>query len=160
MNSIAGCGVVIISERAKLASLIPRHDQLPSFGLNDLIQRNSGTHAQDTTTKTIIYTSRSNTEMNGPIGGERNEPVQQGSGEDQDRGDRRLITDDKKKASLNQTTVSLCQSARLDVCAHLTQRPRNRFHDHKHDGDPRGECASNNRFQLRPGQIRRDPCKT
>ena len=31
----AGSGVVIISERAKLASLIPRHDQLSRFGSNN-----------------------------------------------------------------------------------------------------------------------------
>lgn len=30
-----GCGVVIISERAKLANLRPRHDQLSFFGLNE-----------------------------------------------------------------------------------------------------------------------------
>jgi len=34
LKIVAGSGLVIISERAKLASLIPRHDQLQSFGLD------------------------------------------------------------------------------------------------------------------------------
>jgi len=82
---------------------MPRHDQLPSFGLNDFTQDNSVTHAHDTVTKSTMYSSRSNTEMNGPCGGERNEPVrQQGSGVDRGRGDQRLITDDKEEAGLTQ----------------------------------------------------------
>jgi len=140
--------------------LIPRHDQLPSFGLNDFTQDKSVTHAHDIVAKSTMYSSRSNTEMNGPCGGERNEPVQQqGLGEDRGRSGRGLITDDKEEASLNPTTVILRQSARLDVCAHLTQRPRNRTNDHKDNGDPRRERASDNSFQLRPSQVRGDPCK-
>ena len=69
---MAGTGVVIISERAKLASLIPRHDQLSSSGSDRFIKQGSATHAHITVTKSTIYSSRSNTEINGPYGGERN----------------------------------------------------------------------------------------
>lgn len=37
MKIFDGSGVVIISERAKLASFMPRHDQLPLSGLDRFI---------------------------------------------------------------------------------------------------------------------------
>jgi len=61
-----GSGVVMISERAKLASLMPRHDQLSPLGQIVLPEQSSVTHAQDAATKNTVYSSRSNTDMNGP----------------------------------------------------------------------------------------------
>ena len=66
VKSTVGFGVVIISERARLASLIPRHDHLSFFESNDVTRQNSVTHAHDRVTKKTIYTSRSTTETNGP----------------------------------------------------------------------------------------------
>ena len=118
------------------------------------------THAHVAVIKNTRYTSRSNTEINGPWGGERNAPIQQqASGVGQDRGDQRLITDEEEEASLIPTIISLCHSARRDVCTHLTQRPSNRSNDHEHNGDPRRERASDNGLQTRPSKVRRDPCK-
>ena len=84
---------------------------------------------------------------------------QQASGVGRDRGDQRLITNEKEEASLIPTTISLCHSARWYVCTHLTQRPRNWSNDHEHNGDPRRERASDNGLQPRPSKVRRDPCK-
>jgi hypothetical protein len=65
----------MISERAKLANLMPRHDQLLTLRQILAAVRNLVTHAHDTVTKSTMYNSRSNTEMNGPWGVERNAPV-------------------------------------------------------------------------------------
>lgn len=70
-----GFGVVMISERARLASLIPRHDQLPPIRSDRSTRQTSTTYAHDAATKNDVYSSRSNTEMNGPWGGERNAPI-------------------------------------------------------------------------------------
>jgi len=61
-----GSGVVMISERARLASLMPRHDQLPHIWSDRSTRQSSVTHAQEIATKNVVYSSRSNTEMNGP----------------------------------------------------------------------------------------------
>lgn len=75
VKSTAGFGVVIISERARLASLSPRHDQLLFFESDNVTQQNSVTHAHARVAKKTIYTSRSNTETNGPWGGDRKQPA-------------------------------------------------------------------------------------